>query len=177
MSWSTRENLTMVRDMPKEKLIELFFLQIKNIWRVDGLYFLGIEEEFGTEAATKIDAKCWEIMGKIEARELKTRFHIKDNNVQVLLETLGKSSWALYQTEKESFFKDKKGLFCVKRCRTQEVRLAKGLPEFPCKRVRYGYLKSFTREFNPNIEVLCKICPPDTHPDDKWCEWEFTLRK
>ncbi len=177
MSWPTHENLTMIRDMPKEKLIELFFLQIKNIWRVDGLYFLGIEEEFGTEAATNIDAKCWEIMGKIEARELKNRFHIKDNNVQVLLETLEKSSWALYQTEKESFSKDKKGSFSVRRCRTQETRLAKGLPEFPCKRVRYGYLKSFTKEFNSNIEVTCKICPPDTHPDDKWCEWEFTLRR
>ena len=30
---------------------------------------------------------------------------------------------------------------------------------------------------NPNIEVLCNVCPLDTHPDDLWCEWEFRLRK
>jgi hypothetical protein len=177
MSWPTMEDLAMLKEMSHEKLVELFFLQIKNVWRVDGLYFLGIEEEFGTEAATLIDAKCWEIMGKIEARELKKSFQIEGNGVKELIETLGKTSWALYQTEKESFSSKEQGVFCVRRCRTQETRLAKGLPEFPCKRVRFGYLKSFTEEFNPNIEITCKMCPPDMHPDDKWCEWEFTLRK
>ena len=51
-----------------------------------------------------------------------------------------------------------------------------GLDEFECKPVRFGFLKSFAKEFNPNIEVICNVCPPDKHPEDLWCEWEFSLK-
>lgn len=163
--------------MPREKLFKLFFLHVKNLWRVDGLYFLGIEEKFGTEAATEIDANCWKIMGKIEARELKETLDVKENNVAALLQTLRNTTWALYQTEKGFEAYANKGVFRVARCRTQETRIKKGLDEFPCKQVRFGYLQSFAKEFNPNIKVTCKTCPPGPHPEDIWCEWEFTLRK
>lgn len=176
MSWPTKEDLEMLDSMPKDNLFKLFFLHIKNLWRVDGLYFLGIEEKFGTEAATEIDANCWKIMGKIEARELKETLSVKKNDVVALLQTLRTTSWALYQTEKELKASAKRGVFRVTRCRTQETRISKGLGEFPCKRVRFGYLESFAKEFNPNIEVVCRMCPPGPHPENMWCEWEFILR-
>jgi hypothetical protein len=37
----------MLEEMPKDRLLDLFVLHIRNVWRVDGLYFLGIEERFG----------------------------------------------------------------------------------------------------------------------------------
>ena len=177
MSWPTEEDLTMLHTMPREKLFKLFFLHIKNLWRVDGLYFLVIEERSGTEAATEIDANCWKIMGKIEARELKETLGMEENNVTALLQTLRNTTWALYQIEKEFEVSAKRGIFRVIRCRTQETRINKGLDEFPCRQVRFGYLQSFTKEFNPNIKVTCKTCPPDPHPEDIWCEWLFTLQK
>ncbi len=177
MSWPTKQDLEILGKMPREKLLELFFLQVKNLWRVDGLYFLGIEEKLGTERATEIDSNCWKIMGKIEARELKEKLATKESDIPTLLQILGKTSWALYQIEKESFASAKRGTFHVKSCRTQEARLRKGLPEFPCKKVRFGYLQSFTKEFNPHIKVICRMCPPDPHPDNKWCQWDFALRK
>ncbi len=177
MSWSTGEDSKMLSALPKNKLLDLFFLHIKNLWRVDGLYFLEIEKKFGTEAATEIDANCWKIMGKIEARELKEILDIKKNDVDTLVQTLQKTSWALYQKAKKFAATPGRGVFRVTHCRTQETRINKGLGEFPCKRVRFGYLQSFAKEFNPNIKVKCKTCPPDTHPKNLWCEWEFTLRK
>ncbi|MCK4435967.1 hypothetical protein KAU87_04060, partial [Candidatus Bathyarchaeota archaeon] len=84
MSWPTNQDLIMLRKLPREKLLELFFLQVKNLWRVDGLYFLGIEKQFGTEAATEIDSDCWKIMGKIEARELKEKLAIKEDDIPTL---------------------------------------------------------------------------------------------
>lgn len=176
MSWPTKEDLRILGTMSKEKLLSLFFLHIKNLWRVDGLYFLGIEEKFGTKAATEIDASCWKIMGKIEARELKEMLDIKKNHVAALIQTLRKTSWSLYQTEKESEASIEKGVLRVNYCRTQETRISKGLDEFPCKQVRFGYLQSFSKEFNPNIEVVCRTCPPDPHPENLWCEWEFKLK-
>ncbi|MDH5494423.1 MAG: DUF6125 family protein [Candidatus Bathyarchaeota archaeon] len=175
MSWPTRKDLELLGSMPKDKLLELFFLHIKNLWRVDGLYFLGIEEKFGTGAATEIDANCWKAMGKIEARELKKMLGVKEN-VEALMQTLRNTSWALYQTEKQSEASTEKGTFRVIHCRTQETRINKGLGEFPCKQVRFGYLQSFAKEFNPNMKVVCKMCPPGPHPKGIWCEWEFTLR-
>jgi hypothetical protein len=175
MSWPTKEDLETLGAMPKNKLLKLFFLHIKNLWRVDGLYFLGIEEKFGTAAATEIDANCWKIMGKIEARELKEKLDMKENDVAALIKALKNTSWALYQTEKESEASPKKGVFRVTRCRTQETRIAKGLGEFPCKLVRFGYLQNFAKEFNPDIKVTCKRCPPAPHPENVWCEWEFNL--
>lgn len=175
MSWPTSKDVEMLKHMSKNELTKLFFMHLKNVWRVDGLYFLGIEKKFGITTASEIDAECWEIMGRIEARELKETLGIKENNVAALVQTLRNSSWALYQTEKESEASAKKGFFRVKRCRIQETRIAKDLGEFPCKQVRLRYLKSFTEEFNPNVKLTCRTCPPDPHSEGLWCEWEFTL--
>jgi hypothetical protein len=167
----------MLEAMPKAKLLDLFFLHIRNLWRVDGLYFLGIEEKFGTKAATEIDINCWKLMGKLEARDLRTLLEIKRNDVPSLMYALRNTSWALDHRNKEVEVSREKGIFRVVKCHTQQARLKKGLEIFPCKNVRLTYLKAFAEEFNPNIEVKCNICPPDELPANVWCEWEFKLKK
>jgi hypothetical protein len=176
MNRGTEQDREMLKAMPKDKLLDLFFLHIRNLWRVDGLYFLGIEEKFGTDAATQIDADCWKIMGKLEARELKKIFGSKEIDVASLLNHLKNTSWALDQDSKEIEVSKNRAIFRVTNCRTQETRIRKGLSVFPCKKVRFGYLKSFAEEMNPKIEVVCKVCPPGKRPQGIWCEWEFRLR-
>jgi hypothetical protein len=177
MILSEEQDRDMLSSVFKEKLLDLFFLHIRNLWRVDGLYFLGIEEKFGTNAATEIDAQCWKLMGKLEARELKEVLEIKESDTSSLLNLLRNTSWALYQTKKEVDVTKRSVVFRVNECRVQEARIRKGLDVFPCKQVRYGYLKSFAEEVNPEIEVACRSCPPDRKIEDAWCEWEFKLRK
>lgn len=176
MSQPVDKDRDMLEEMPKEKLLDLFFFHIRNLWRVDGLYFLGIEEKFGTEAATAIDTNCWILMGKLEARELKTLLEIKENDIQSLIHALRNTSWSLNQMDKETEATKTRGVYRVTRCRTQETRIRKGLTIFPCRNVRFSYLKSFAEEFNPNIQVDCKICPPGKRPTSVWCEWEFKLK-
>ncbi len=172
----SREDREMLVKMPMEKLLDFFFLQIRNLWRVDGLYFLGIEKKFGTDAATEIDAGVWEIMAKIEAKSLRKVFQVGENpDVPTIMELLQKSSWALDQPFKTFEVSDKRATLSIDRCRTQEARLKKGLSEFPCKKVRFGYLKNFAKTLNPKVEVNCLVCPPDKHPKDLWCKWEFKL--
>lgn len=170
------EDREMLTKMPKEKLLDLFFLQIRNLWRVDGLYFLGIEKKFGTEAATEIDAGVWEMMATIEAKSLQKMFNIGENpDVATIIELLRKSSWALDQPFKTIEISNNRAVLSVDRCRTQETRLSKGLKEFPCKLVRFGYLKNFAKTLNPKVEVNCLVCPPDKHPKELWCKWEFRM--
>ena len=177
MSHITGQNRQMLEALPKDKLLDLFFLHIRNLWRVDGLYFLGIEEKFGTEAAAEIDTNCWKIMGKIEARDLKALLEIKQNDVSSLMYALRNTSWALDQNDKEVEVSQARGIFRVVKCRIQLTRTRKGLEVFPCKNVRFTYLKAFAEEFNPNIEVACRICPPGERSPNVWCEWEFRLKK
>ncbi len=170
------EDREMLAKMPMERLLDFFFLQIRNLWRVDGLYFLGMEEKFGTEAATEIDAGVWEIMAKIEAKSLQKMFQIGENpDITTIIELLRKSSWALDQPFKTIEVSNNRAILTIDKCRTQETRLKKGLGEFPCKKVRFGYLKNFAKTLNPKVRVNCLVCPPDKHPKDLWCKWEFTL--
>ena len=172
----SREDRKMLAEIPVEKLLDYFFLQIRNIWRVDGLYFLGIEKKFGTEAATEIDAGVWESMAAIEAKSLQRMLKVEENpDITTIIELLRKSSWALDQPFKTIEIGDKRATLSIDRCRTQEARLSKGLHEFPCKKVRFGYLKNFAKTLNPKVEVNCLVCPPDKHPKDLWCKWEFVL--
>ena len=166
-----------LNELPKERLKDLLFLHIRNLWAVDGVYFLGIEERFGTEPATDIDARVWEQMAVIEARRLKKAFGITGDDIPSFMDALRHTSWSLDLEDKEIEIGDKRAVFRNIRCRVQNTRMKKGLIEFPCKRVRYGMLKAFAKEMNPKIRVNCIVCPPDEHPDDLWCEWEFVLEE
>jgi hypothetical protein len=170
------EDRKMLAEMPVEKLLDYLFLQVRNLWRVDGLYFLGIEKRFGTEAAAEIDAGVWETMAGIEAKSLQRMFHVGENpDVATIMDLLRRSSWALDQPYKTVEVTGRRAVLGVDRCRTQETRLSKGLCEFPCKKVRFGYLEKFAKTLNPKVKVNCLICPPDKRPKDSWCRWLFTV--
>jgi hypothetical protein len=160
--------------LSRKRLLDLFRFQIRNIWRVDGLYFLGIEKEFGTQAASKIDEECWRTMGSLEARQLKEILHAKEWSIPKIMEALELTSWALDQRDKKVQVQKDEALFRVVTCNTQLTRIRKGLSEFPCKPVREGYLKSFAKELNPSVTVTCNFCPPEQHPENAWCEWKFS---
>jgi hypothetical protein len=163
-------------DLPKDKLVDLMFMHIRNLWAVDGLYFLGIEERFGTEGATEIDRMVWEVMGKIEARRLKETLGLQENDIAAMIAALSTSSWALDLEEREIDVEKDRAVIRNTNCRTQKTRLKKGLGEFPCRMVRWDYLKAFAKEFNEDIAVECKVCPPGEHSEDLWCEWIVKMR-
>ncbi len=148
----------------------------RNLWRVDGLYFLGIEKKLGPKQqpkSTPASGKRWPLSKREASRKL---IQTSENpNIPQIIDLLRMSSWALDQPFKTIEISDKKAVLWVKKCRTQETRLNKGLTEFPCKNVRHGYLKNFAKTLNPEVKVNCSFCPPDKHPKDSWCEWEFTL--
>ena len=171
---SRDDDRKIIEKIPKNKLADYVFMHLRNMWAVDGLYYLGIEEAFDTEAATEIDRKVWEVMGRIEARRLRTLFDITENDIPSVLKALRLSGWSLDLEDKEIIVEKDRAIVRNVKCRVQNT---KGLVEFGCKPVRWGFLKSFAKEFNPNIEVKCNVCPPDKHSKNLWCEWEFTLKE
>ena len=176
MNGSRAEDKRVLAGMPSEQLVGLLLAQMRNLWTVDGLYFLGIEEAFGTKAAVDIDQKVWEVMGKLEARRLRELLGVESGGLAAMLGGLRLTSWALDLEHKEVAAGKGRAIFRNRSCRVQNARLKKGLGEFPCREVRLGYLRSFAREFDPGIEVNCNLCPPGAHPENLWCEWEFSIR-
>ncbi len=166
----------LLAELPAEKQTEFLFMQLRNLWAVDGLYFLGIEEEYGTETATEIDAKVWSVMGKIEALKLKEFFQPKTIDVPTAMKLLQFTGWALDLEDKEVEIDKINAVIRNRRCRVQTTRLSKGLTEFGCKPVRLGFLTAFFHELNPALQLTCAHCPPDPHQPDNWCEWELKLR-
>ena len=174
---SRNDDVKLLSLLPKEKIPDYIFMQLRNLWSVDGLYFLGIEEAYGTKTATDIDAHVWEVMGKIEARKLKEFLGITGNDIPTMMNALQYTTWALDLEDKEIIIKKEHALIRNVRCRVQNTRVSKGLKEFGCKPVRFGFLKAFAKEFNPDIVVKCTVCPPDSHPENLWCQWEFTYKE
>jgi len=166
-----------INSLPRGKIPGFIFMHLRDMWAVDGLYFLEIEKRYGTNVAAEIDKKVWSVMGKIEARRLKKLFNINNDDIKTMINALRLSGWWLDLEDKEMLIiNEKKAIIRNLSCRVQKTRIKKNLGEFPCKPVRLAFLKSFTAEFNPGIIVKSNICPPDKHPDDLWCEWEFKIK-
>ncbi len=177
MAISREKDEKLIKEIPKDKIADFVFMHLRNMWAVDGLYYLFIEEKWGTKEATEIDKKVWEIMGKIEARKIKELLNIKGDDIPTVMKALSYSGWSMDLEDKEIEIKKDKGIVRNIQCRVQNTRLKKGLTEFACKPVRWGFLKAFAKEFNPKIQVECIVCPPDEHSDNLWCEWEFILKE
>lgn len=176
MTIARERDIKTLLDLPSAKLIDLFFSNIRNVWRVDGLYFLGIEQRFGTEVASAIDGEVHQALARIEATELPRLLGLEALGIPDLMKALSLTCWALDQRDKEVEIGPERALIRVAACATQSVRQKKGLGVFPCKPVRLGYLEAFVEVFNPELQVKCRFCPPDERPAGAWCEWEFIRR-
>jgi hypothetical protein len=166
-----------LRELSKEELIDVLFMHVRDLFAVDGLYFLGIEHKFGGDDALEIDTRVWESMAKIEVRRLIKTMGISGEDIPSFMQALRSCSWSLDTERKEIEVEENRGVYRNTKCRVQTRRIEKGLGEFPCKGVRHTWLKLFAEELNPKIKVNCLSCPPDEHPDDLWCEWEFVLEE
>ena len=131
--------------LSRKRLLDLFHFQIRNIWRVDGLYFLGIEKEFGTQAASRIDEECWRTMGTLEARQLKEILHPREWSMPKVIEALELTSWALDQQDKKVQVQKDQAFIRVVTCNTQLTRIRKGLDRIPLQ-TRKGELSEIIRQ-------------------------------
>jgi hypothetical protein len=166
----------MLRQLSKDELIDLLEDAAKNWLAHDGVWFQAVEDEFDLETAIELDARAWERFTVVEARRIMRRLGIEAGGG---LEALEKAlSYRLYAhiNRQEAIRVDERTLiFRMNDCRVQSTRKRKGLPDFPCKPVGLVEYAGFARTIDPRIQTRCITCPPDDHPDDYWCAWEFTL--
>jgi hypothetical protein len=165
-------------DMSKDELFGLVRDAAKNWLAHDGLWFQEVERECGLETAMTLDRQAWETFTVLEAKRIMKRLGRKPGGgIPALIEALGFRLYAFINEQETTEVTDSRCIFTMKSCRVQVARKRKGLPDFPCKPIGLVEYAGFARTIDPRIETSCVVCPPESHPEDRWCSWEFVIPK
>ena len=172
------DGVALLQDLTKEELIRIVLDDAKNWLAHDGLWFQAVEARHGMEAAIDSDRAAWERFTVVEAKRIMERLGIQPGGgIPALLECLRHRLYARLNTQEVTERTERRAVFVMRDCRVQSARKRKGLPDFPCKSVGIVEYGLFAKAIDPRIETRCITCPPDAHPDDVWCAWEFAVRE
>lgn len=165
-----------VQDLSRDELRELLRDAALNWLAHDGLWFRATEEAYGLDAAMELDRRAWEQFTVIEAKRIMKRLGLSPGGgIQGLVRALQLRLYAHVNTQEIAEVSASRCVFRMKDCRVQEARRRQGLADFPCRSVGIVEYGGFARTIDPRIETRCLVCPPDPHPADTWCAWEFTI--
>jgi hypothetical protein len=176
MSQPLDQGLQLLQGMTKEELIDIIVDDAKNWLAHDGLWFQAVERSHGMEQAIDADREAWRHFTVIEAKRIMARLGLKPGGgIPALVECLQHRFYARLNLQRAVEVSDRRAVFQMVDCRVQSARKRKGLDDFPCKTVGIVEYAEFARTVDPRIRTLCLACPPDAHPEEFWCSWEFTL--
>ncbi|MBA7613559.1 hypothetical protein ES703_20810 [subsurface metagenome] len=168
---------TFLTSLGKDELITLLEDLAKNWLANDGIWFRAVEEKHGMALAKKFNDEAWKRFTVIEAKRIMKRLQIPENSgIAALEQALKFRLYARVNKQETLHIGENKIVFRMNDCRVQSARRRAGLPEYPCKSagmIEYPY---FARAIDPHIETRCIACPPDPHPEEYWCAWEFELK-
>ena len=163
-------------DMDRQERYDLLIDAAKNWLAHDGLWFRAVEEKFGIDAAMELDKKAWETFTVIEAKRIMKRLGLSPGGgIPALIQALKFRLYAYINTQEVLEASENRCVFRMNSCRVQDARKRQGLADFPCKSVGIVEYSGFARTIDPRIQTRCLTCPPDPHPPDVWCAWEFFI--
>jgi hypothetical protein len=167
--------MSAINQLPQGKLLALLKNFAKNWLAHDGLWFQAVEQAHGLEHAIDLDAQTWKRFSPIEAKRIKVFLNLPERGGLEALKTA--LNYRLYAVLNKQRSKLKHGrlLFYMNDCRVQSARKRRGLPDFPCKQVGLVEYSTFAAEIDPRIKTRCIACPPDEHPDEYYCGWDFWI--
>ena len=164
--------------LTKEELMDYIEDLSKNWLAIDGTWFQAVEKEFGLEKAIELDAAQWKRFTIIEAKRIMRRFNIQENGgISALVKALNYRVYANINVQETVEISENRCVFRMNDCRVQSARKRRNLPDFPCKPVGIIEYEDFAKTIDPRITTKCICCPPDRHPDNYYCAWEFTIEE
>ncbi len=178
MQAKLNEGVALLQGLSTEELIAIIVDDAKNWLAHDGLWFQAVEQRYGIETAIEIDRAAWEKFTVVEAKRIMARLGLEPGGgIPALVECLKHRLYARLNLQEAIEVTDTRAVFRMVDCRVQSTRKRKGLPDFPCKTVGVVEYAGFARTIDPRIETRCIACPPDPHPEEYWCAWEFVLSR
>lgn len=162
----------------KEELVELLVDMGKNWLANDGVWFQAVERNFDYEMynAKRVNDSCWARFSYIEAKRIMKRLDLPEKGgIPALRQALGYRQYALINKQEIIDVSENKIIFRMNECRVQSARSRANLPEYPCKSGGVVEYMRFAEGIDPRIKTTCIGCPPDSHPKEWYCAWEFAL--
>lgn len=159
--------------VPAEKLLELCS---RSLYTVDGLWFTAVEQKYGLDVALELDVEVWRRLGQIQARRVGKALAIKkDNPIPALISVLQADPALFVYKPQVVELTDSKAVLRCTDCPPQKARIRDGRGEFPCKAVGIALFTASAEAIDPRIKLSCLTCPPDAHPPEYWCQWQFEI--
>jgi len=169
--------MSTLEELPREKLLQLAKNFAKNWLAHDGLWFQAVERHHGLDHAIALDVEAWERFSPLEAARIRELLGLPEKpGLAGLRQALEFRLYAVLNRQR-SEMADGKLRFFMEDCRVQSARKRRGLPDFPCKRVGIVEYSTFAAAIDPRIKTRCLTCPPDEHPDEHYCGWEFWIEE
>lgn len=164
-----------LNQLSREQLIELLYMDAKNLIAMDGVWFQSIEKEIGMDAAMHHDEEAWKRYTRSEARRIKQFLGLSEHPG---LEGLARAlSYRMVDraNPSETIMQDNKLIYRILVCRVQEARTRKNMPLHPCKSAAVYEYGGFAVEIDDRIKCRCISCYPDVTDEACSCAWEFWI--
>lgn len=165
-----------LENLSKQDLWDLLTDAARNWLAHDGFWFLAAENKFDLETAIELDKQAWQGFAVVEAKRILKRLNmIPGGGIPALAKAFDYRMYSFINKYKVNIIGSNRCIFKMKSCHVQDARKRKGLPDFPCKPVGLIEFGRFAFTIDPKITTKCIACPPDKHPEDEWCSWEFEI--
>jgi len=175
----TKDNIPeFLTNATKEELVEFLADMGKNWLANDGVWFQAVERNFDYEMynAKRINDSCWARFSYIEAKRIMKRLNLPERGgIPALRQALEYRQYALINRQEIIDVSENKIIFRMNECRVQLARKRANLPDYPCKSGGVVEYVKFAEGIDPRIKTTCIGCPPDPHPEEWYCAWEFTI--
>ena len=159
--------------IPPEQLVQLCS---RTMYTLDGLWFTAMEEKYGFEATLELDIEVWQRLCQIEAKRVMETFAIReDNPLQAVMSIIELDPLLAIFKPQVVELTDNKAIFRFTDCPPQKARERDGRPPLPCRELDTAIYQAYANAVDPRIKLRCLSCPPDPHPPEYWCEWQFEI--
>ncbi len=170
------DGIRLLSSLGKEELIKIIVDDAKNWLAHDGVWFQAVERRYGMAAAIDADTEAWGRFAAIEAKRIMERLGMNPGGgIPALVECLRHRFYARLNLQDVIEQTGSRAVFRMLDCRVQSARKRKGLADHPCKSVGLVEYSEFAKTIDPRIRTRCIACPPDEHPEEFWCAWEFVI--
>ncbi|MBU2514720.1 cytosolic protein [bacterium] len=165
-----------LHDLPKAKLLEWLDVFAANWLANDGIWFQEVEFDSGMNDAKRCNDSCWAQFSPIEARLIKNFLGLTEQpGLTGLKQALNFRLYGRINKQSISEETETSFVFQMNECRVQVARNRKGLDDYPCKSVGLVEYPYFAKAIDERIKTTCIGCPPDSHPQDWYCAWKFSI--
>lgn len=155
-------------------MVDLIEVYSRLYTALDGLWFLSVEEEYGHDAATKLDVKVWESLAPREAKRIGNVRKLTGGGIEAVIEAF-KLRPSFFTKEYNVTREKNRAIVRVTKCRSLEAMERDRREVSSCIRVLEGVYPKFAKSIDSRVRFRVLKAPPRKFVGDTCCEWEIEI--